>query len=87
TTHRTLSTTPRRLLKEDADRTPEQAEAAKQSQLEKQKRGQGHWHEELASAGESSVKADQDAHKVSDHKQHMQELQRAGKEKGEKGEL
>src|SRR4051794_11393671 len=54
---RAISLTPRRPLKEDADRSPEQIENMKQEQIEKQKQGKGHWHEELASAGETAVKA------------------------------
>lgn len=84
---RTFSTAPQLRLKEDKERSPEQAEAAKQSQLKKQKEGKGHWHEELASNSEANVKADQDATRVGNHAQHMEELKQVGKEKSEKGEL
>ncbi|KAK5008609.1 hypothetical protein LTR60_005403, partial [Cryomyces antarcticus] len=56
--HRAFSTTPHRGLREDRDRTPAEAEQTKQEQLRKQQQGKGEWHEDLASAGESSVKAD-----------------------------
>jgi hypothetical protein len=72
-------------IKEDADRTPEQVEQKKQEQLEKQKRGEGHWHEELASHGESNIAADRE--NVKDHDEHMSKLQQETKKKGEKGEL
>ncbi|GAM85119.1 hypothetical protein ANO11243_031230 [Dothideomycetidae sp. 11243] len=36
----------------------EEAEAAKQEQLRKQKEGKGEWHDALASDSESAVKAD-----------------------------
>ncbi|KAB2570806.1 hypothetical protein DBV05_g10522 [Lasiodiplodia theobromae] len=85
---RSFSAGPRLLLKEDArERSGEEAEAAKQAQLQKQKDGRGHWHEELASNSEVNVKADQEAGGVADHGRHMQELQILGKEKGERGEL
>lgn len=75
-----------RPLKEDhKDPSPEEAERLKQEQLKKQEKGEGHWHEGLASGGESSVKADRE--QVQDHDKHMEELQQEGKEKGEKGQL
>ncbi|KAK4574497.1 hypothetical protein LTR86_001338 [Recurvomyces mirabilis] len=37
---------------------PEEVEAHKQDQLQKQKEGKGHWKDELASDSESIVKAD-----------------------------
>ncbi|PSN75193.1 hypothetical protein BS50DRAFT_567900 [Corynespora cassiicola Philippines] len=84
-TRRNLSTTPRMLLKEDADRSPEQIEKAKNEQLEKQKRGEGHWHESLSSQSESHIAADRE--QVDDHASHMSKLQEETKKKGEKGEL
>jgi len=72
-------------IKEDADRTPEQVEQAKQDQLREQEQGKGRWREDLASHGESNIAADRQ--QVNDHEQHMKELQQEGKEKGEKGEM
>ncbi|KAI4606822.1 hypothetical protein J4E80_009901 [Alternaria sp. BMP 0032] len=85
TTRRTFKTTPSLRIKEDAARTPEQVEAAKQEQLQEQEKGEGRWREDLASHGESNIAADRQ--QVSDHEEHMKELQREGKEKGEKGEM
>lgn len=61
-------------LKEDAARDPEETDRIKHEQIEKQKQGKGHWHEELASQSESHVAADRE--NVSDHKEHMSELQK-----------
>jgi predicted secreted protein len=85
TSRRTFLTTPTLRIKEDADRTPEQLEAAKQDQLREQKEGKGRWREDLASHGESNIAADKE--KVHDHDAHMKELQQQGKEKSEKGDL
>jgi hypothetical protein len=85
TTRRTFLSTPTLRIKEDADRTPEQVEAAKQEQLREQEKGEGRWREDLASHGESNIAADKQ--QVNDHDAHMKELQKEGKEKGEKGEL
>ncbi|KAF2029823.1 hypothetical protein EK21DRAFT_100897 [Setomelanomma holmii] len=82
---RTFATTPRMRIKEDADRTPEQVEKAKQDQLKEQQQGKGRWREDLASHGESNIAADKE--KVGDHDKHMEELQKEGAKKGEKGEL
>ncbi|KAF2654804.1 hypothetical protein K491DRAFT_575634, partial [Lophiostoma macrostomum CBS 122681] len=82
---RALSSTPRRAIKEDADRSAEQVEKKKQEQLDKQDKGEGHWHEELASHGESNIAADRE--KVRDHGEHIEDLQEQTKRKGEKGEL
>lgn len=82
---RTFATTPRMCIKEDADRTPEQLEQAKQEQLKEQQQGKGRWREDLASHGESNIAADKD--KVDDHDAHMEELQKEGAKKGEKGDL
>jgi hypothetical protein len=81
----TFTTTPSRLIKEDAHRTPEELEAAKQEQLQEQKEGKGKWKEELASHGESAIAADKDAEKVDDHDKHMEDLQKetAGKSEQE----
>jgi hypothetical protein len=84
-TQRSLMTTPRMLLKEDADRSPEQIEKKKQEQLKKQEKGEGEWHESLASSSESHIAADKD--NVKDHDSHMNKLQEETKKKGEKGEL
>jgi hypothetical protein len=72
-------------IKEDANRTPEQLEEAKQSQLREQEKGEGRWREDLASHGESNIAADKQ--EVDDHGKHMEELQKEGKRKGEQGEL
>jgi hypothetical protein len=82
---RTLSTTPRLYIKEDANRSPEQLEQAKQEQLQEQKEGKGRWREDLASHGESNIAADKE--NVNDHGKHMADLQKEGAKKGEKGEL
>jgi len=84
-TRRAFATTPRMAIKEDADRTPEQLEQAKQEQLKEQKEGKGRWREDLASHGESNIAADRQ--QVHDHDQHIKELQQEGKEKGEKGDI
>jgi predicted secreted protein len=73
------------MLKEGADRSAEQIEKTKQEQIRKQQKGEGHWHEELASQGESNIAADKE--KVHDHDSHMRKLQEETKKKGEKGEL
>lgn len=70
----TISTTSRLRIKEDADRSPEDIEKKKNEQIQKQKEGKGHWHEELASAGESNIAADKE--KVHDHGEHMEDLQK-----------
>lgn len=85
TTRRTLSMTPRMLIKEDADRSPEQVEKAKQDQLKEQKQGEGRWREDLASHGESNIAADKE--EVNDHKDHIEELQHETKKKGESGAI
>jgi hypothetical protein len=82
---RTLTTSPRMLLKEDGDRSPEQLEKKKQEQLKKQEKGEGEWHESLASSSESHIAADKDH--VKDHDSHMSKLQEQTKKQGEKGEL
>lgn len=72
---RTFTSQSRRFAgKEDKDRSPEEVERVKQEQIEKQRKGQGHWHEELASAGESSIAADRQ--NVKDHGEHMEDLQK-----------
>ncbi|KAL2195914.1 hypothetical protein P885DRAFT_78843 [Corynascus similis CBS 632.67] len=60
TARRSISQTPRVLLKESSstDPNPSDFEHHKQDSLEKQKKGQGHWKPELASVSEESVKAD-----------------------------
>lgn len=83
--HRTLSTTPRLFIKEDADRSPQEVENAKQEQLKEQQQGKGRWREDLASHGESNIAADKE--KVNDHDSHMKDLQQETAKKGEKGQL
>ena len=84
-TRRTFSNGPRLLLKEDKAHDPDHIESVKQSQLKKQERGAGHWHEELASSGESNVKADKE--EVGNHEEHIEDLQKHTKGKAEKGEI
>jgi hypothetical protein len=52
---RTFVATPARCVKESADRTPEELEKKKQEQVKKAERGEGEWHESLASDGESNI--------------------------------
>jgi len=85
TARRTLTTTPRMLLKEDGNRSPEELEKKKQEQLKKQEKGDGEWHESLASSSESHIAADKD--NVKDHDSHMSKLQEETKDKSEKGHL
>src|SRR4051794_28039590 len=73
--YRPLSGSTSLRLKEDQkDPSPEEAERIKQEQVKKAEKGEGHWHEELASKGESDVKADRQ--QVRDHDEHMEELQK-----------
>ncbi|KAG7285337.1 hypothetical protein NEMBOFW57_009959 [Staphylotrichum longicolle] len=60
TARRSITQTPRTLLKESASTDPSAAdfEHHKQDSLAKQKAGQAHWKPELASVSEESVKAD-----------------------------
>ncbi|KAE9969365.1 hypothetical protein Vi05172_g12173 [Venturia inaequalis] len=85
TQYRSFTTANRLSIKEDANRTGEQLEAKKQEQLDKQKRGEGHWHEELASAGESNIRADKE--KVEDHDEHIEDLQKQTEEAANKGKV
>jgi hypothetical protein len=85
TTRRTFLSTPTLRIKEDAVRSPEEVESAKQEQLKEQEKGEGRWREDLASHGESNIAADRQ--QVDDHEAHMKHLQQEGKEKGEKGEM
>jgi len=76
-------TVPARLhIKEDADRSPEEVERVKQEHLREQQQGKGRWHEELASASESTVAADRE--EVKDDEGHMKELQEKTAEKAER---
>ncbi|EMD64344.1 hypothetical protein COCSADRAFT_36923 [Bipolaris sorokiniana ND90Pr] len=84
-TRRTFAITQRMGIKEDADRSADQIEQAKQDQLKEQKQGQGRWREDLASSGESNIAADRQ--QVDNHEAHMKELQQEGKKKGERGEM
>lgn len=63
-------------LKEDKDRSPEELDRIKHEQIDKQKKGEGHWHEELASSSESHVAADRE--KIDNHDEHMEDLQKEG---------
>lgn len=74
TSLRNFSTTPLRMIKEDAARSPEELEQTKQDQLKAQKQGKGQWNEKLASAGEASITADKE--NVKDHDSHIEELQK-----------
>lgn len=82
---RTFATTPRTLLNEVGNRSGEELEQKKQEQLKKQEKGEGHWHEELASQSEAKIAADKQD--VKDHDKHMSDLQKETAKKGEKGEL
>ena len=82
---RTFTTTPRAFLNEVGNRTGEQLEQKKQEQLKKQEKGEGHWHEELASQSEAKIAADKDD--VKDHQKHMSDLQKETAKKGERGDL
>lgn len=79
---RPFSALPRLYVKEDADRSPEELDRIKHEQIEKQKKGEGHWHEELASAGESNVAADKE--KVDNHDEHIEDLQKESADQAEK---
>lgn len=82
---RTFLISPIHRLKEDANYSPDQIERKKQEQLSKQKKGEGHWHEDLASSGEANVKADQQ--KVKDHGSHIEKLQKETESDAQKGNL
>ena len=71
---RSFTAASRLRLKEDKERTPEEADALKEQQRQKAEKGKGEWHEGLASQSESHVAADQQ--EVGDHGEHMSELQR-----------
>lgn len=73
---RPFSTSRTLRIKEDAERSPEEAEKAKQEQLKKQE-----WNRGTASASEEVVGADQQ--KVRDHDKHMEELQKDTAQKSE----
>ncbi|KAK5942172.1 hypothetical protein PMZ80_006127 [Knufia obscura] len=75
-TLRPFSAYPRLLIKEDADRSPEEIEKHKQEHLKKQEKGEGEWDRNLASRGEESIAADRQADKVEDHGEHMEDLQK-----------
>lgn len=83
--YRSFTIASRLSLKEDANRTGDELEAKKQEQLDKQKRGEGHWHEELASAGESNVKADREH--VEDTDEHIEDLQNKTEDAANKGKV
>ena len=61
-------------LKEDADRSPQELENLKNDQVKKQEKGEGHWHEGLASNSESAIAADKG--EPADHDEHMEDLQK-----------
>lgn len=73
---RPFSTSRTLRIKEDVERSPEEAEKAKQEQLKKQE-----WNRGTASASEEVVGADQQ--KVKDHDKHMEELQKQTAQKSE----
>jgi predicted secreted protein len=82
---RTFTSSRPTFIKEGGNRTPAELEAAKQDQLKEQAEGKGRWREDLASRGESNIKADKE--EVKDHGEHMKELQEEGKKMGEGGKL
>jgi hypothetical protein len=74
-------------LKEDSTKSAEETERIKQEQLQKQKEGKGHWHEELASSfwscsclmrsvssSESHIAADKE--NIDNHDKHIDDLQK-----------
>ncbi|EMC99682.1 hypothetical protein BAUCODRAFT_58698, partial [Baudoinia panamericana UAMH 10762] len=69
-------------LKEDKHQDPEELDRIKHEQVKKQEKGEGHWHEELASGSESALKAERE--KVHDHDEHMEDLQKETAGKHEK---
>lgn len=71
---RPFSSVPPLRLKEDKERSPEEADRIKEEQRQKAAAGKGHWHEELASQSESHVAADRE--NVKDHRAHMEDLQK-----------
>ncbi|KAK1057570.1 hypothetical protein LTR74_014096, partial [Friedmanniomyces endolithicus] len=71
---RPFTALPRLSLKEDGNRTPEELDAKKHEQLDKQKKGENHWDEGLASSSESHIAADKQ--EVGDHGKHMEKLQK-----------
>ena len=79
---RTFNSAQHLRLKEDGDRSPQEIENLKQEQLKKQEKGEGHWHEGLASGGESNIAADKE--KVHDHDEHMEDLQKETAQQHEK---
>jgi len=81
---RPFSARPVLLIKEDAERSGEEIDQKKHEQIDKQKKGEGHWHEELASGSESSISADRGSHKIDDHEDHMEDLQKETAGKAEK---
>ncbi|KAK0344290.1 hypothetical protein LTR91_018900, partial [Friedmanniomyces endolithicus] len=71
---RPFTALPPLLLKEDSTRSPEELDAKKHEQLDKQKKGENTWDEGLASSSESHIAADKQ--EVGDHGKHMEELQK-----------
>lgn len=69
-------------LKEDANRDGEEIDQIKKDQMKKQEKGEGHWHEELASSSESGIKADRE--QPADNDAHMENLQKQTAEQHEK---
>lgn len=70
---RSFAVASRLRLKEDKERSPEEADRVKEEQRQKAEAGKGEWHESLASQSESHVAADRQG--VKDHDKHMEELQ------------
>ncbi|PNS18905.1 hypothetical protein CAC42_5444 [Sphaceloma murrayae] len=60
----------------------EEAEAAKQKQIRKQKEGKGEWHDELASDSESIIKADRG--EMGNTAETIEKLQKEGAKLAEK---
>ena len=71
---RTFSRAANLRIKEDANRTPEELDNLKNEQVKKQEKGEGHWHEGLASNSEAGIAADKE--NPDDHGEHMEDLQK-----------
>ncbi|KAK6397638.1 hypothetical protein LTR65_004885 [Meristemomyces frigidus] len=79
---RPFSSAPQLRLKEDGSRDGNELDQIKKDQLKKQEKGEGHWHEDLASSSESHIKADKE--QPADTDQHIEDLQKQTAEKHEK---
>lgn len=58
---RSFTSAQRLKLKEDKERSPEEADRVKEEQRRKAEAGKGEWHEELASQSESAVAAERNS--------------------------